>query len=84
MAEGRFNAALSWRSTWEWDVAAGSLIAERAGAQATDRTGQAMRFNAAQPRLDGLIVAPPRLHGQIMARMAGQPQPQPGQTTETQ
>lgn len=84
VAEGRFNAALSWRSTWEWDVAAGSLIAERAGAQATDRMGQAMRFNAAQPRLDGLIVAPPRLHGQIMARLAGQPQSQPGQTTETQ
>lgn len=64
-AEGRFDAALSLRSAWEWDIAAGSLIAERAGAVATDRRGGRMRFNSPRAMVDGLIVAGPRLHSQI-------------------
>ena len=31
------------RDAWEWDIAAGSLIAERAGAKVTDRHGHAIR-----------------------------------------
>ncbi|MBC9246274.1 3'(2'),5'-bisphosphate nucleotidase CysQ [Paracoccus sp. 11-3] len=65
-AEGRFDAALSLRTAWEWDIAAGSLIAERAGAIATDRNGGAMRFNSPKAMVDGLIVAGPRLHGEIL------------------
>ncbi|SNT74966.1 inositol monophosphatase family protein [Paracoccus seriniphilus] len=67
--QGRFDAALSLRSAWEWDIAAGSLIAERAGAIASDRRGKPMRFNSPRATVDGLIVAGPRLHGQIMARL---------------
>ncbi|RJL04083.1 3'(2'),5'-bisphosphate nucleotidase CysQ [Paracoccus aestuarii] len=65
-AEGRFDAALSLRAAWEWDIAAGSLIAERAGARVTDRRGQAMRFNSDRAQVDGLIVAGPRLHGALL------------------
>ncbi|MDB6178141.1 3'(2'),5'-bisphosphate nucleotidase CysQ [Paracoccus sp. Z330] len=67
--EGRFDAALSLRMAWEWDIAAGSLIAERAGALATDRRGKPMRFNSPRAMVDGLVVAGPRLHGQIIARL---------------
>lgn len=74
VAEGRFDAALSLRPAWEWDIAAGALIAECAGALATDRTGAAFRFNSAQPAENGLIVAPPRLHADLIARL----QPWPG------
>ena len=70
VAEGRFDAALSVRHVWEWDIAAGSLIAERAGALATDRHGQPMRFNSARATVDGMVVAGPRLHGEMRAGMA--------------
>ncbi|MCZ0961375.1 inositol monophosphatase family protein [Paracoccus benzoatiresistens] len=69
VAEGRFDAALSVRSVWEWDIAAGSLIAQRAGALATDRHGQPMRFNSPRAMVDGMIVAGPRLHGEMRAGM---------------
>ena len=69
VAEGRFDAALSVRGVWEWDIAAGSLIAERAGALATDRRGHPMRFNSPRAMVDGMIVAGPRLHGEILTRM---------------
>jgi myo-inositol-1(or 4)-monophosphatase len=69
VAEGRFDAALSVRSVWEWDIAAGSLIAERAGALATDRHGQPMRFNSPRAMVDGMIVAGPRMHGEMLAGM---------------
>ncbi len=69
-AEGRFDAALSLRAAWEWDIAAASLIAERAGAVATNRHGQQMRFNSPRGMVDGLIVAGPRLHGELLAALA--------------
>lgn len=73
VAEGRFDAVLSPRAAWEWDIAAGALIAERAGALATDRRGAPMRFNNPRPQLDGLIVAGPRLHGELLAALAPMP-----------
>ncbi|WP_108500792.1 inositol monophosphatase family protein [Paracoccus indicus] len=69
-AEGRFDAALSLRAAWEWDIAAGSLIAERAGARVTDRRGKPMQFNSPRAQVDGLIVAGPNLHGQLLAALA--------------
>lgn len=65
-AEGRFDAALSLRAAWEWDIAAGSLIAERAGAVVSDRRGGRMKFNSPKAMVDGLIVAGSVLHGQLL------------------
>ncbi|RDW13298.1 3'(2'),5'-bisphosphate nucleotidase CysQ [Paracoccus thiocyanatus] len=69
VAEGQFDATLSTRPAWEWDVAAGSLIAARAGCLASDLSGEAMRFNAPKPLTDGLMVAAPALHAQMLAAM---------------
>ncbi|MDM7459739.1 MAG: 3'(2'),5'-bisphosphate nucleotidase CysQ [Paracoccus sp. (in: a-proteobacteria)] len=69
-AEGRFDAALSLRAAWEWDIAAGALIAERAGAAVTDRKGARMRFNSPRAMVDGLVVAGPRLHQTILTHLA--------------
>ena len=69
-AEGRFDAALSLRAAWEWDIAAGSLIAERAGARVTDRRGWPMQFNSPRAQVDGLIVAGPTLHRQLLEALA--------------
>lgn len=69
-AEGRFDAALSLRAAWEWDIAAASLIAARAGAVVTDRFGAPMRFNSPRAQVEGLIVAGPRLHAELLAALA--------------
>lgn len=73
VAEGRFNAALSTRAAWEWDIAAGSLIAERAGCLATEMSGRALAFNSARALADGLVVAAPKLHGRMIQALSPVP-----------
>ena len=68
-AEGRFDGMLTLRDSWEWDIAAGSLIAERAGAVVTDRQGKALRFNTPGAMTAGVLALPPRLHTEAMARL---------------
>jgi myo-inositol-1(or 4)-monophosphatase len=59
---------LTLRDAHEWDIAAGCLIAERAGARVTDGQGGAIRFNQALPAAPGVIAAAPGLHRALMAR----------------
>jgi myo-inositol-1(or 4)-monophosphatase len=69
-AEGWSDGMLTLAPTWEWDIAAGALIAERAGAVVTDRRGATLRFNAAGARADGVVVASAGVHAGLMARLA--------------
>ena len=69
VGQGRFDGMLSFRNAWEWDIAAGSLIAERAGARVTDRHGHAIRYNSPTARTEGLIAANPRLHAGLRQRL---------------
>lgn len=69
VAQGRFDAMITLRDTWEWDVAAGTLIAQEAGALATDMHGRAPRFNNPTPQGPGLLVANPVLQSALMARL---------------
>lgn len=71
VAEGRFDAMLTLRDAWEWDIAAGALIAAEAGALATDRDGRPLHFNSPDARTPGVVAAPPALHAALMARRAG-------------
>jgi myo-inositol-1(or 4)-monophosphatase len=66
VAEGRADAAVTFRDTWEWDVAAGAVILAEAGAKITDRTGRPHRFNAPSPVLPGLIAAGAPLHARLL------------------
>jgi myo-inositol-1(or 4)-monophosphatase len=66
VADGRFDGMLTLRDAWEWDIAAGALIAARAGAVVTDRMGAPLRFNAGRPQAAGVVVAAPGLHGALM------------------
>ena len=68
-AEGRFDGMLLLRDAWEWDIAAGSLIAERAGAVVTDRMGRGLRFNAPSALAEGVLALPPKLHADVLARL---------------
>ena len=69
VAEGRHDGMLTLRDAWEWDIAAGSLIAARAGAAVTDRTGQTLRFNQPNPLAPGVLVAAPGLHAALLQRL---------------
>lgn len=62
VGQGRFDAMITLRPTWEWDVAAGALIVEEANGRCSDRNGAALRFNNSEPRLNGMIAAGPGLH----------------------
>lgn len=66
VAEGEFDVLLTFRDAWVWDVAAGALIAAQAGARVSDRDGKGLDCSAR--RLPGLIVAPPALHANLLAR----------------
>ncbi|WP_424989547.1 inositol monophosphatase family protein [Fluviibacterium sp. S390] len=69
VAEGRFDAMLVFRDTWEWDIAAGSLIATEAGASVSDRHGHALRFNTEHPVSSGLIAGGPSIHDALMHQL---------------
>lgn len=70
VGEGRFDAMLTLRDAWEWDIAAGVLIAAEAGAVVTDRHGAALGFNAPLPQTPGVLAAGRGLHGDLLARLA--------------
>ena len=70
-AEGRFDGMLTLRDAWEWDIAAGALIAERAGAVVTDMTGAALRFNTVGAQAKGVLALPPGPHAEAVARLRG-------------
>ncbi|MBL8562021.1 MAG: 3'(2'),5'-bisphosphate nucleotidase CysQ, partial [Gemmobacter sp.] len=68
VAEGRHDAMLTLRPAWEWDIAAGALIAARAGAVVTDRHGAALVFNRAHPQAEGVVCAAPGVHAGLIGR----------------
>ncbi len=77
VAEGRFDAMMSFRATWEWDVAAGDLIASEAGAVVTTGAGEVPAYNNSTPLLAGLLAAGPGLHPGILERVRPSPAPAP-------
>lgn len=55
VAEAQFDAMMTLRPTWEWDIAAGGLIVSEAGGQVVDRKGKPLRLNNELPQVDGVI-----------------------------
>lgn len=70
IAEGKFDAMLTLRPSWEWDIAAGALITTEAGGVISDRIGEILRFNSADPRLNGVVAAGAMLHPNLMPKLA--------------
>jgi myo-inositol-1(or 4)-monophosphatase len=67
VADGSFDGMITFRDSWEWDIAAGSLIAEKAGAKVTDRFGAPLRFNSKPAQSAGCLAMAPALHGEFAA-----------------
>lgn len=69
VAEGRYDAMLTLRNTWEWDVAAGSLLVREAGGTVIDRDGNVPHFNKPNPAFNGLIAANSSLTSNIFKHL---------------
>ena len=70
VAAGAFDAAIAISPKWDWDIAAGDLIAREAGARVTDHHGRAWTFNRPDPRQNSLVCSAPALHPLIIRRTA--------------
>jgi myo-inositol-1(or 4)-monophosphatase len=69
VADGSFDGMLSFRPSWEWDIAAGHLIAERAGAVVSDGRGLPIGYNSDAARANGIIAAAPGLHAYLVRHL---------------
>lgn len=69
VAEGAFDAMLTLRDTWDWDIAAASLIAAEAGAKVTDKHGAALRFNTAPPKSPGILAGSEAIVEDMLTRL---------------
>ena len=69
VAEGRFDAMITLRMAWEWDIAAGALIVSEAGGRVSTRRGGALRFNNPHPQLDGVVAGTPAVVGDLLDRL---------------
>lgn len=69
VADGSYDAMLTLRPTWEWDIAAGTLLLEEAGGHVTDRSGGALRFNRPTALQDGVVAGGLALHRALLSRL---------------
>jgi len=76
VGEGRFDAMITLRDAWDWDIAAADLIAREAGALVTDRAGRPLRFNTETARSPGVLAAPPALHGAFLRALSPLSEPE--------
>ena len=73
VASGAFDAALALTPKWDWDVAAGWLIATEAGARVSDHHGRPWAFNRPDPRQASLVCAAPLIQPMIVQRCKNVP-----------
>lgn len=66
VAEGKFDSVLTIRDAFEWDIAAGILIAAEAGAKISDRNGEQIVLNQSHPKASGVFAANPGLHKRLV------------------
>lgn len=69
VAQGRFDAMITLRPAWEWDIAAGAILQHESGVSVTNRTGQELVFNNPLPQLNGVISARPGLQAELLAAL---------------
>lgn len=77
IGEGRFDAMITLRDAWDWDIAAAALIAAEAGARITDRRGAALAFNTRRARNAGVVAAPEPLHAGLLRALGVEKQAAP-------
>ncbi len=68
VADGTADAMVTFRETWEWDLAAGALIAAEAGAVISDARGGPVTYNRPHPGVGGVLAAGPAVHRALVDR----------------
>lgn len=69
VAQGEFEAMITLRDSWEWDIAAGALLIEMAGGVVSDRYGKPLSFNAEHPKSHGIIAGAREPHRDLIAAL---------------
>ena len=69
IAEGSADVLVAHGPKNDWDVAAGVLLAQEAGAKVTTESGVAMKFNQPHPKQPGMVAAHPQRHALMMKFM---------------
>ncbi len=69
IAEGSADVLVAFGLKNDWDVAAGMLLAQEAGAKVTTQSGTPMKFNGLFPRQQGMVAAHSQRHALIMKFM---------------
>ena len=69
VAQGRFDAMLTLRPSWEWDIAAGALLVQEAGGIVADPNGLPLTFNNPHPQVPGVVAAGRSLHRALLAQL---------------
>ncbi|MEP3344940.1 MAG: 3'(2'),5'-bisphosphate nucleotidase CysQ [Litoreibacter sp.] len=67
VAQGRYDAMLTLRDCWEWDIAAGDLIVRQAEGTVTDRHNAPLVFNNPHPKTKGCHAAGAAMHKELQA-----------------
>jgi myo-inositol-1(or 4)-monophosphatase len=62
---------LTFRDTWEWDIAAGVILIEEAGRHSQRRCRRAHHFQYGKPMAPGVMAAPGALHEALLRSSAG-------------
>ena len=70
VGEGRFDGMMTFRPTWEWDIAAGALIIAEAGGVVTTGRGAPLRFNGVSAQVDGVLSGSPDVHRALVTQRA--------------
>ncbi|MDB9857140.1 3'(2'),5'-bisphosphate nucleotidase CysQ [Amylibacter sp.] len=70
IANGRFDAMLTFRPAWEWDVAAGDLICTEVGAAVFDAKGDVPVYNSTGAKIPGMIACAPALRAPFLKHLA--------------
>ena len=69
VAQGRFDAMVTLRPTWEWDIAAGALIVEEAAGKIATQAGSALAFNNPTPCQPGVVAGSRAITDALLARL---------------
>ncbi|PHR61664.1 MAG: inositol monophosphatase [Robiginitomaculum sp.] len=69
VAAGKRDATVSFTPKSDWDLAAATLIAQEAGAMATDLEGDAFDYAQKSTSNNGVICASPTLHGLLLEQV---------------
>jgi len=69
VAQGRFDAMITFRPSWEWDIAGGALIISEAGGKVVDRDGAPLVFNNVHPKTNGVLAGTPESINTLLMAM---------------